>query len=77
MGGDRSKNRLSNLVWLCAVVNGLIESDADWAERARDRGVKLSTFADPLGEAIRHAVHGWVWLDDDGGVTAVTDSTEF
>jgi hypothetical protein len=67
-GGDRSKNRLSNLVWLCSEVNGLIESDPEWAERARNLGVKLSLHDDPTVERIDHAVHGLVWLDDAGNV---------
>src|SRR5690554_6182181 len=47
MGGRRSLNRLSNLVWLCSIVNGLIESDPEWADRARNLGVKLSGHAEP------------------------------
>lgn len=68
MGGDKSKNRLSNLVWLCSSVNGLIESDAGYADCARADGIKLSIHANPAHVPIRHAVHGRVLLDDDGSV---------
>ena len=71
MGGRASLNRLSNLVWLCAVVNGLIESSAEWAVGARVRGIKLSGHAEPSRERIRHAVHGWCLLTDGGGVVEV------
>lgn len=71
MGGRASLNRLSNLVWLCAVVNGLIESSAEWAVGARVRGIKLSGHAEPSRERVRHAVHGWCLLTDDGAVVEV------
>lgn len=69
MGGGKSKQRLSNVVWLESHINGLIESDPVWAEEARQRGIKVSQHADPSKTAIEHAVHGVVWLDDDGGWT--------
>lgn len=65
-GGRPSLNRLSNLVWLCSHLNGLIEADSEWADLARDRGVKLSGHAEPTAELIVHAVHGRVYLLDDG-----------
>lgn len=68
MGGSRSKNRLSNLVWLCAEFNGLIESDSALAEVARGRGIKVSSHAEPSHEPIIHAVHGRCLLADDGSV---------
>ena len=67
-GGRKSLNRLSNLVWLCSEVNGRIESDADAAEAARKRGVKISSFAEPSSVPIYHSVHGHVLLSDDGSV---------
>lgn len=74
MGGDKSKNRLSNIVWLCAVTNGLIESDAEWAARARNLGIKLSIHDYPPGALIDHALHGPCWLDDNGGVLTREDA---
>jgi hypothetical protein len=70
MGGRKSLDRLSNLVWLCDV-NSLIESDHEWAVSARLRGIKISSHADPDAEPITHAVHGRCFLNDDGTVTQV------
>lgn len=66
MGGTKTF-LLSNYVWLESEFNGLIESDAKWAEEARRRGIKISKFADPRLIPINHAVHGDVFLDNDGG----------
>jgi len=68
-GGRPSLNRVSNLVWLCSAVNGLIESDAEWATSARLWGIKISSHADPVTVPIHHAVHGRVFLSDDGTVS--------
>jgi hypothetical protein len=76
MGGDPSKDRLSNLVWLESDINGLIESNAAWAELARLRGVKILLSADPAAERVYHAVYRcWVSLGDDGSVTALSGMT--
>jgi hypothetical protein len=40
-------NRPSNLIVFCAEANQLIESDAEWAARARLFGWKLSRWDDP------------------------------
>lgn len=79
MGGDRSKNVLSNLVWLDAETNGLVESDATYAESARKRGIKLSIHATPRNEPILYPDDAWYRLTDDGrripaGDRAVTRS---
>jgi hypothetical protein len=42
MGGSREREVPSNVVVLCANLNGLIESSAEWAEIARSYGWKLS-----------------------------------
>lgn len=69
MGGRKTKHRLSNVVWLCSLLNGEIESNADLQAEARRRGIKISLHANPAREPMLHAVHGWVVLDDAGGVT--------
>lgn len=68
-GGRRDKHRLSNVVWLDSILNGLIEADAAYQAEARRRGIKISLHADPEQEPIEHAVHGRVFLHDDGSVT--------
>lgn len=76
MGGTRIYN-LANYVWLESHINGLIESRADWATEARRRGIKISKFSDPRLEPIDHAVHGAVFLDNQGGVTPADDIPKF
>lgn len=67
MGGSQRGDRLSNLVLLCSRFNGLIESDADVAELAREKGVKVSRSAITTLAPLQHAVLGVVYLDDEGG----------
>lgn len=73
MGGRKSLHRLSNLVWLCSEMNGLIESHAGVARKALERGIKISSHAEPSMVRVRHAVHGWVLLDDNGGITRIQE----
>lgn len=65
-GGRRGKHRLSNLVWLDSVMNGLIESDPEWQATAKAWGVKISLHADPglIPVYFRH-LHSWFVLDGD------------
>lgn len=67
MGGRKNKHRLSNLLWLESEINGLIESDAGWAEEARRRGIKISLHADPAMVPVEYPDGVLRWLDDDGG----------
>lgn len=67
-GGRRGKHRISNLIWLDSLINGLIESDATYQAEARRRGIKISLHADPELVPLEHVVHGWVRLLDDGSV---------
>jgi hypothetical protein len=66
MGGRANKHRLSNVVWLESIINGLIESDPKWQAEAIRRGIKISLHADPRMVPVDHAAHGLVWLTDDG-----------
>ena len=66
MGGRRSLDRLSNLVWLCSLENGAVESDPELAVFARLKGIKISSHDEPSHAPIIHAVHGRVLLDDYG-----------
>lgn len=47
MGGSRKRAVPSNVVVLCAAMNGLIESSAEYAEIARSNGWKLSASDNP------------------------------
>ena len=69
MGGRKSGQSIANLVWLCSEANGLIESASGWAVAARLRGIKVSTHDNPACVSVFHAVHGRVFLLDDGTVS--------
>jgi hypothetical protein len=70
MGGDPTKNVLSNLVWVESDLNELMESDAETAQLARARGIKIPRWMASDGAPIFHAAHGgWVLLGDDGSVS--------
>jgi len=66
MGGRKGKHRLSNVVWLESLTNGLITSDPEWQAEAKRRGIAISLHDDPTLVPIDHAVHGLVLLADDG-----------
>lgn len=71
-GGHRGSNRIANGCALCHECNGLIEADADLAELARRRGVKLSRYDDPTLEPYLHPILNMVvLLDDEGGLEIV------
>lgn len=67
MGGRKNKHRLSNVVWLCSITNGDIEADADLADEARRRGIKISLHADPTSVPVEYPDGSVWWLDDEGG----------
>ena len=48
MGGSRNLDNPANLLTFCNIGNAAMESDADFAERARRLGWKLSRWDDPL-----------------------------
>jgi hypothetical protein len=69
-GGHKASNRLSNGCAICHDCNGRLESDPDFADLGRLRGVKLSRYADPLLEAYLSPLYNvLVYLNDDGGFT--------
>lgn len=66
MGGSKSKHRLSNVVWLESVLNGLIESSPSLQAEAKERGIKISRHADPETIPVQYADGTWWLLRDDG-----------
>lgn len=72
MGGSKSKHRLSNVVWLDSLTNGLIESDPAMAAEARSRGIKISQHDDPRHVPVAYP-DGVFWLTDDGRRELVGD----
>jgi hypothetical protein len=68
MGGSKLRNRPSNIIVLCAIYNGVIESDAREAERAKRAGWKLESWQDPLEVPVLDWSAGIIYrLDDDFG----------
>ncbi len=68
MGGSKAYDTPSNLVVLCSVMNGLIESDARWADLATRYGWKCSKWSSwrdiPVFDSVSNV---WYLLDDDYG----------
>lgn len=66
MGGRKDKHRLSNVVWLESLINGLIESDPEWQAEAKRRGVKVSLNGNPAEVPILYPDGVWYLLCDHG-----------
>jgi hypothetical protein len=66
--GGRGADSPSNIIVLCAVANGLLESDSAFASVGRFNGWKLSKWGNSLTEPVFDAYRGvWAYLDDDFG----------
>lgn len=73
MGGSKVRDVPSNLVVLCSWLNGVIESDAQWAAVARSYGWKLNTWQNPLEVPVYDARNReWLLLDDHYGAKVVS-----
>lgn len=63
-------NQPSNLVVLCSVVNGLIESDSRWQGVAKEYGWKLERWQAPDDTPVYNRIlNQWVLLDNNYGYT--------
>lgn len=68
MGGSRERaERLDNLLLVCALYNGAMESDADVAEQARVWGHKLRSWQDFETPVWDYWTGLWYRLDPLGG----------
>lgn len=66
MGGSPLRNVPSNIIVLCSEANGLMESSATWAQRARDYGWKVSRGEDPFQTPVfDYSANRWYMLRDD------------
>lgn len=66
MGGSKERDVPSNIVTLCAELNGLIESDAYAAQLANQFGWKLSSWDDPKEVPVYDTqTNCWFLLGDD------------
>ncbi len=65
MGSFKALNTPANIIAICSELNGLMESDADWAARARAYGWKISKHSNPEFEPVYYPLEGrWYYLDD-------------
>jgi hypothetical protein len=68
MGGSKSKELRGypNLILVCAIYNGQMESDSRIAQRARDYGHKLSSWDNTDDPVFDVAEQQWYVLDEKG-----------
>ena len=64
MGGSKLLDRPSNLVLMCVIHNGLMESEFMVAREARENGWKVSRHASPLHAPIVDFLGQWYYLGD-------------
>jgi len=72
MGGSKMLDRLDNLMLVCAVYNGLMESDVEVAKQARHWGHKLASWQ-PFETTVVDVVDGVVYQLDEHGEKFATD----
>jgi hypothetical protein len=72
MGGSKLRDRPSNIIVICSLANGLMESSAGFAALSRSLGWKLLSHEDPL-ETPARLWDGWYVLDDNFGKTKIDD----
>jgi hypothetical protein len=70
MGGSKQRDVPSNIIVLCSIVNGQLESDPIAARRAKIWGWKLESWQDPREVPVYDPRSGfWFKLDDNHGST--------
>jgi len=67
MGGSKTRNRPANIIVLCSLANGLLESNANFANKGRLYGWKLHSWEDPTLTPVYEVATGKYWLLDDQG----------
>jgi hypothetical protein len=65
-GGYKALDTLQNVILVCSYYNGLMESDADVANEARQLGHKLSKFLPTSFPVYDNWQKKWYVLDDKG-----------
>lgn len=68
MGGRPDKHRPANVLWLDSLMNGHIESDADWQATAKAWGVKVPIWVRDVAAVpvFFRFEHAWFVLEGDG-----------
>lgn len=74
MGGSKERDTPANIIAMCSFFNGIMESDLEAGNLARDRGWKLRAGDDPRKVAVGDMFGmNWYLLDDDfGRVNAIS-----
>lgn len=73
-GGSKKSEVASNVVILCSIFNGLIESDAKAAGMAKRYGWKLSRYDNPTEKPVYDAIVGqWYLFDNKFGKVPLLD----
>jgi 5-methylcytosine-specific restriction endonuclease McrA len=67
---DEDTHASSNGILLCRTCHKWVH---EHPFEARGSGWIVSRYANPKAEPIEHALHGRVFLDNDGGITAVSE----
>ena len=68
MGGSKLRDNPANIVILCSMLNGLIESDQRYADMAKSYGWKLDSWQLPEQKPVFDTYTGfWLLLDNDYG----------
>lgn len=76
MGGSKERDRSANLVVICSLLNGLIESSYSAATIAHRYGWKLRSWEDPELVPVYDRVNGnWYLLDDEFQRVAIPSPT--
>jgi len=75
MGGSKERDVPSNIIVICSLANGQLESNATFAQMGRDFGWKLTQGQDPKKVPVWLA-DGWYLLDDVFGKKKVNPHKE-
>jgi hypothetical protein len=75
-GGSKLLDRLDNIIMVCSLYNGLMESDADVANQAREYGHKLRSW-DDFSTPLLDTITGTWYLVDEKGNKGETEPPSF
>ena len=76
MGGSKLLDKPSNIIVLCSEANGLLESNAKFAELGRKFGWKLERWQEPESTPV-YMGNGWYLLDNDYNTRQVEVDIEY
>ncbi len=65
MGGSKSLDKPSNIISMCSLINGLMESDPIVAQMAREWGWKLESWQKTTDVPVYNAYTGQTFFLDD------------